>query len=90
MGVRIKIGYFLEDRGHEIFIKAIVSRLAVETGFWFLYEVDHGSLEITYQPPKYRPVIEYIKLQGRFQGFTEESIQMLQKWVDERREDLGV
>jgi pyruvate ferredoxin oxidoreductase beta subunit len=67
-----------------------VSRLAVETGFWFLYEVDHGSLEITYQPPKYRPVIEYIKLQGRFQGFTEEKIRMLQKWVDERREDLGV
>ena len=33
MGVRIKIGYFLEDRGHEIFIKAIVSRLAVEKGY---------------------------------------------------------
>lgn len=33
MGAKIKIGYFLEDRGHEIFIKAIVSRVAKEKGF---------------------------------------------------------
>jgi hypothetical protein len=33
MAARIKIGYFLEDRGHEIFIKAIVKRIAMEKGF---------------------------------------------------------
>jgi hypothetical protein len=30
---KIKIGYFLEDRGHEILLKAFVHRLAVEKGF---------------------------------------------------------
>lgn len=33
MAVKITIGYFLEDRGHEIFLKALVSRMAKETGF---------------------------------------------------------
>jgi pyruvate ferredoxin oxidoreductase beta subunit len=66
-----------------------VARLAVETGFWSLYEVVHGSLRITYRPPKRRPVADYIKLQGRFQALTAEDIQTLQKWVDEKLDDLG-
>jgi hypothetical protein len=32
MADRIKIGYFLEDRGHETFLKALVNRLAMEKG----------------------------------------------------------
>jgi len=32
MADRIRIGYFLEDRGHETFLKALVNRLAVEKG----------------------------------------------------------
>ena len=39
MAAKITIGYFLEDRGHEIFLKAIVARMAKERGFrpgeWF-------------------------------------------------------
>jgi hypothetical protein len=30
---RIRIGYFLEDRGHEILLKAFVARVAKEKGF---------------------------------------------------------
>lgn len=33
MAVKIRIGYFLEDRGHEVFLKAIVKRIAMEKGF---------------------------------------------------------
>jgi pyruvate ferredoxin oxidoreductase beta subunit len=61
-----------------------IARLAVETGFWFLYEVDHGTLNMTYQPPKRRPVEDYINLQGRFQHLTQEDILTFQTWVDER------
>lgn len=61
-----------------------VARLAVETGFHSLYEVDHGSLKITYSPPKFRPVEDYIKIQGRFDGLIDEDIRILQRWVDER------
>lgn len=32
MADRIRIGYFLEDRGHETFLKALVNRIAVEKG----------------------------------------------------------
>lgn len=67
-----------------------IARLAIETGFWFLYEIDHGSLRITYRPPKRRPIEDYIKLQGRFKGLTEEDIRTLQQWVDERRDNLGL
>jgi hypothetical protein len=39
MAAKIRIGYFLEDRGHEIFLKSLVSRVATESGFregeWF-------------------------------------------------------
>jgi pyruvate ferredoxin oxidoreductase beta subunit len=63
-----------------------VARLAVETGFWTLYEVDHGSTRITYEPSKLRPVMDYLKLQGRFEGLSEEHIRELQRGIDERWE----
>ncbi|MEN2983683.1 MAG: thiamine pyrophosphate-dependent enzyme [Dictyoglomaceae bacterium] len=44
-----------------------MARLAVETGFWHLYEVEDGKYKINYKPPKgFKPVEEYLKLQGRF------------------------
>ena len=65
-----------------------VARLAVETGFLFLYEVDHGSLRITYRPRKRKPVEDYLRLQGRFEGLSDEEIGTLQAWVDERWEHM--
>ena len=65
-----------------------IARLAVETGFWSLYEVDHGSQRITYRPPERRPVEDYIMAQGRFKGVTKEGVLTLQQWVDEMWEDL--
>ena len=65
-----------------------IARLAVETGFWTLYEIDHGSSRITYRPPNRRPIEDYIKLQGRFKELREEDIRTLQKWVDERWDNL--
>ena len=39
MAAKLRIGYFLEDRGHEILLKAFVARVAKEKGFkpggWF-------------------------------------------------------
>ncbi len=66
-----------------------VARLAVETGFWMLYEIDHGSSRITYRPPKRRPIEDYIKLQGRFKGLREKNIRILQQWVNEQQEHLA-
>lgn len=61
-----------------------VARMAVDTGIWILYEVDHGSYEVNYCPSVRRPVEDYLGLQGRFKGMNKEDIDSLQDMVDER------
>jgi pyruvate ferredoxin oxidoreductase beta subunit len=41
------------------------ARVGVETGYWPLYEVENGKYNINYKP-KYRPVTDWIFMQGRF------------------------
>jgi len=43
-----------------------VSKLAVETGYWPLIEVENGSWKFTYKPKERKPVEEFLKTQGRF------------------------
>ena len=67
-----------------------VARLAVETGVWILWEYDHGHFRLN--PPstvyadraKRRPLIEYLKLQGRFAHMTEEQVKALEEDVEAR------
>jgi pyruvate ferredoxin oxidoreductase beta subunit len=65
-----------------------IARLAVETGYFPLYEWDHGKLKLN--PPsnnhiyksKRKPLKEYLKLQGRFAHLTDEEIAELEKELD--------
>lgn len=66
-----------------------VARLAVETGFWVLYEIENGSLTINYRPGKRKPVEEYLRAQGRFKGIPDKGIEALQKWVNQRWDEMG-
>ena len=43
-----------------------VMRLAVETCYWPLYEVDQGVWKLNYRPKEKKPVEEWLKTQGRF------------------------
>lgn len=43
-----------------------IARLAVETCFWPLYEVENGRWKINYIPRQKLPITEYLKPQGRF------------------------
>ncbi|MBI5232780.1 MAG: pyruvate ferredoxin oxidoreductase [Deltaproteobacteria bacterium] len=45
------------------------SKLAVDTCYWPLYEVENGVLKITYKPKEKKPIIEWLKPQGRFKHF---------------------
>ncbi len=57
-----------------------VAKLAVETKFWPLYEVENGKYKLTYRPSKDVPVTEYLKLQGRFKHlFKPENKEILDK-----------
>ena len=43
-----------------------IGRVAVETGVFPLYEIDHGRVRITNPTPNLRPLVDYLKPQGRF------------------------
>jgi pyruvate ferredoxin oxidoreductase beta subunit len=43
-----------------------MGRLAADTCAWPLYEVINGQYKITYKPKEKKPIIEWLKLQGRF------------------------
>jgi pyruvate/2-oxoacid:ferredoxin oxidoreductase beta subunit len=65
-----------------------LSRLAVETRAFPLYEVDRGTrYQLNSMPPKI-PVKEYVRLQGRFSHLTEKQTEAIQKEIDARWEEL--
>ncbi len=59
-----------------------IGRLAVETGFFPLYEVEYGKYKMTVTPKKMKPVSEYLKPQGRFRHLTEEETEQIQMKVN--------
>ncbi len=44
----------------------MLSRLAVDTCYWPLYEVEDGVTKITFTPKEKKPIVEFLKTQGRF------------------------
>ncbi|MBN3036930.1 MAG: pyruvate synthase subunit beta [Candidatus Diapherotrites archaeon] len=57
-----------------------ISRLAVQTGVWPLYEVVDGVLYL--QSDKTRPVEDFLKTQGRFKHLTKRETAAIQAEVD--------
>ncbi|MBI1986849.1 MAG: pyruvate ferredoxin oxidoreductase [Nitrospinae bacterium] len=54
-------------RVSEIDSAVSISRLAVETCFWPLYEVEDGRYQLNYKPKTKVPLTEWLKAQGRFE-----------------------
>ena len=70
-----------------------ISKLAVETKYWPLYEVDRGVYKVTRKPRQFKPLIEFLKPQGRFKPLlsrpdADDIIKELQEYVDRRWERL--
>ena len=61
-----------------------IGKLAVDTGMWTLYEWEDGVYRYQHLPKKYKPVGEYMKLQGRFAHLKEEHIAKEQAFVDQK------
>jgi pyruvate/2-oxoacid:ferredoxin oxidoreductase beta subunit len=65
-----------------------LSRLAVASRVFPLYEVEYG-MHYQFSPmPEKIPVKEYIRLQGRFSHFGKKMVEALQREVDARWEEL--
>ena len=72
-----------------------LSKTAVDTCFWPLYEVEDGVYKLNYNPEelgKKLPISEFLKSQARFKHFfkpgNEHLIEEFQKDVDKRWEQL--
>ena len=69
-----------------------ICKLAVETCYWPLFEVDHGKWILSYEPKKKLPIEDFLREQGRFKHLfkkgNEHLIEQFQAEVDRRWEDL--
>lgn len=65
-----------------------LGRLAVQTGVFPIYEVDGGRYAQTVKTPSRKPVLDYLKLQGRFKHLKEEDVAEIQRIVDARYAEL--
>ncbi len=68
------------------------SKLASETNFWPLYEIENGKFHINYKPKERKPIEEFLRGQGRYKHlFKPENrhvIEEMQKMIDEEWERL--
>ena len=69
-----------------------INKLAVDTCYWPLYEVENGKYKITYKPAKKLPIEEFLRPQRRFKHMfkpgNEWMIEEFQKEVDKRWQEL--
>lgn len=66
----------------------LLCRLAVDTCYWPLYEVENGVTRITIKPKEKKPIVDFLKPQGRFKHlFKPENEWMLKKIQEEIDKD---
>jgi pyruvate ferredoxin oxidoreductase beta subunit len=59
-------------------------RLAVDTCYWPLFEVENGKWRVTYKPREKKPVTEFLSKQGRFRHlFRPENRELLERFQEE-------
>lgn len=62
----------------------LLSRLAVETCYWPLYEIENGITRVTVKPKEKKPLVDFLKPQGRFKHmFAPENEWMLKQAQEE-------
>jgi len=62
----------------------MLSRLAVDTCYWPLYEIENGVTRITFRPKEKKPIEDFLRPQGRFKHlFNPENEWIIKKLQDE-------
>ena len=62
-----------------------LAKLAVETGIFTLMEFEDGVLKIN-REPRFTPVRDYLKIQGRFKHLKEDQVAAIEGWVKSKWE----
>lgn len=71
-----------------------ISKDAVETGMWILYEFENGEYKLSKPSEKIKdaakrkPVRDYLRKQERFKRMSDEEINILQTWINENWEKM--
>lgn len=67
-----------------------ISKIAVDTCYWPLFEVEGGKYTLNYRPKNKRPISDWLEIQGRFRHILKkpEVVEEIQKEVDKRWEEL--
>ncbi|MCX5718112.1 MAG: thiamine pyrophosphate-dependent enzyme [Nitrospirae bacterium] len=64
----------------------LLARLGVETCYWPLYEIENGVTKVTFKPKEKRPLVDFLKPQGRFKHLfapaNENMLKHFQEMVD--------
>jgi len=67
-----------------------IGKLAVQTGFWPLYEVIEGKIVLSKDSSKYldpkkrKPIIEYLNTQKRFKSISDEDIESHKSYIEDQ------
>lgn len=70
-----------------------VTRIAAETCFWPLFEIENGKWKLNFKPKNKRPIEDFLKFQGRFDHLFKgaghpELVAQIQAEIDRSWEDL--
>lgn len=74
--------------GYETAKTVEVCKKAVQSGAWLLYEFDNGTFTVNYKPKELKPVKEYIRLQKRFNDIDDDSLEELERYIQEQFDSL--
>jgi pyruvate ferredoxin oxidoreductase beta subunit len=69
-----------------------IGKMAADSCYWPLYEVENGEYKITYKPREKKPLVEYLNMQTKFRHLmkpgSEEVLADLQAEIDRKWEKL--
>ncbi|MBI2954473.1 MAG: pyruvate ferredoxin oxidoreductase [Chloroflexi bacterium] len=69
-----------------------LAKMAVDTCYWPLYEIENGQYKVNYKPKEKKPLVEWLKPQGRFKHLlapeNKHLLDELQSQVDREWEEL--
>lgn len=63
-----------------------IAKLATETNYWPLYEVENGKYKINYKSTKRKPILELLKTESKFKKIlkNKKEVNNIQKHIDEK------
>ncbi|KKN52544.1 hypothetical protein LCGC14_0611530 [marine sediment metagenome] len=71
-----------------------IGRLAVQTGFWPLYEIENGILNLSNPSKKYldpikrKPIEEYLSTQKRFHSIDDKFLQIYEEYINKAWKEI--